>query len=103
MNDHDHNNIMTMIHHSTFSSLIIPLGNFIVPFILWIVNKDKSKFINQHGKQALNFQISILLYLLMGGIIALPIFALMMLMGLNLIILNTFNEVLINFFDTSYL
>lgn len=55
-------NIATFIHLSTFSGYFIPFGNFILPIILWIINKDKSEFIDEHGKQAINFQISIFLY-----------------------------------------
>jgi uncharacterized Tic20 family protein len=65
-------NIATFIHLSTFSRFIIPLGNFIGPIVLWIMNKDKSDFIDAHGKQAINFQISILLYTLIIGMLTIP-------------------------------
>lgn len=32
------------------------------PIILWAIKKDQSRFIDHHGKQALNFQLSMLLY-----------------------------------------
>ena len=53
--------VASLIHVSTFSKYIIPLGNFIIPLILWTAKKD-DHFVNEHGKQALNFQISIFLY-----------------------------------------
>ena len=65
MGDNHQNNIATFIHLSTFSRFIIPLGNFLGPIILWVANKDKSSFVDEHGKQAINFQISILLYKLL--------------------------------------
>lgn len=49
------------IHLSTFSGLILPFGNFIVPFFLWIIKKDQNTLINHHGRQALNFQLTLLL------------------------------------------
>jgi uncharacterized protein len=61
MLDTHQKNIATFIHLSTFSRFIIPLGNFIGPVILWIANKEKSEFIDNHGKQAINFQLSVLL------------------------------------------
>ena len=64
MVDNHHKNLATFIHLSTFSRFIIPFGNFIGPIVLWAANKEKSDFIDQHGKQAINFQISILLYAL---------------------------------------
>ncbi|HSP39934.1 MAG TPA: DUF4870 domain-containing protein [Gillisia sp.] len=53
--------VASLIHVSTFSKYIIPFGNFILPLILWSAKKN-DPFVNEHGKQALNFQISIFLY-----------------------------------------
>ena len=74
MLDNHQKNIATFIHLSTFSRFIIPLGNFIGPIILWVSNKDKSEFVDSHGKQAINFQISILLYAIILGTISIPFF-----------------------------
>ena len=56
--------IAALIHVSAFSKYIIPLGNFILPLILWTAKKN-DPFVDQHGKQALNFQISIFLYFIL--------------------------------------
>ena len=74
MLDKHQKNIATFIHLSTFSRFIIPLGNFIGPIILWVSNKDKAEFVDSHGKQAINFQISILLYAIILGTISIPFF-----------------------------
>lgn len=81
MTDNHQKNIATFIHLSTFSRFVIPLGNYLGPIILWMVNKDKSEFVDAHGKQAINFQISILLYALIIGTLTIPFF-----------IFNVFNE-----------
>ena len=57
-----HKNVAAIIHLSALSKFIFPLGNFIMPLIFWTMNKDKSEFVDKHGKQAINFQLSILLY-----------------------------------------
>ena len=67
-------NLAAFIHLSTFSKFFFPLGNFIVPLILWTMNKDKSDFVDDHGKQAINFQLSLLLYGIAALIISIPIF-----------------------------
>lgn len=72
--NNNYNNIATCIHLSTFSRFLFPFGNFIAPLVLWILNKEKSKFIDEHGKQALNFQISILVYSVIIGIMTVPFF-----------------------------
>jgi uncharacterized Tic20 family protein len=55
-------NLSAIIHASTFSKFFIPFGNFILPLVLWTANKNENDFVDYNGKQALNFQISILLY-----------------------------------------
>jgi len=67
-------NLATFVHASTFSKYFFPFGNFILPLILWVSNKNESEFVNHHGKQVLNFQISILLYSIILGIVAIPVF-----------------------------
>ena len=44
-------------HLGAFSCFFIPMGNIVVPLIVWLIKKDESEFINEHGKQSLNFQI----------------------------------------------
>ena len=89
-------NIATFIHLSTFSRFLIPFGNFIAPTILWIMNKEKSNFIDSHGKQAINFQISILLYAIIIGTLTIPFFIFNIFSGLNIIDFNSFNNIHIN-------
>jgi uncharacterized Tic20 family protein len=69
----DEKNWATFIHLSTLSQYCIPFGNYIFPILIWSTKKDKSEFIDYHGKQALNFQLSIFLYTLVLGLIAVPI------------------------------
>lgn len=53
--------LATILHLSVFSKFIIPFGNFIFPLILWLTKKEK-RFIDDHGRKAINFQISLFLY-----------------------------------------
>ena len=70
---HDRN-LASLIHASTFSKFFIPFGNFILPLVLWTANKKENEFVDYNGKQALNFQISLLLYSIVFGIISIPFF-----------------------------
>ncbi|CAM4048191.1 DUF4870 domain-containing protein [Gillisia hiemivivida] len=56
--------IAAFIHLSTFSKYLFPFGNFILPLIFWTA-KQKDPFVDHHGKQALNFQISMFLYFIL--------------------------------------
>ncbi|MBC8768581.1 DUF4870 domain-containing protein [Arenibacter sp. BSSL-BM3] len=67
-------NLSAIIHASTFSKYFIPFGNFLLPLILWTAKKKDHGFVDQNGKQALNFQISLLLYSVILGIFTIPFF-----------------------------
>ena len=92
MIDNHHKNLATFIHLSTFSRFVIPFGNFIGPIVLWAANKSKSEFVDQHGKQAINFQISILLYAIILGTLSVPLFIFKILGRLDVIDFNGFNN-----------
>ncbi len=101
MLDNHKKNIATFIHLSTFSRFIIPFGNFIGPIILWVTNKDKSDFVDDHGKQAINFQISILLYSIILGTLTLPFFIFKLFNGMDFIDFNGFSDFHINIGEPS--
>jgi uncharacterized Tic20 family protein len=50
------------------SSLImflgVPFGNILGPLIVWLLKRSESPAIDLHGRESLNFQISLTLYLL---------------------------------------
>jgi len=78
-------NIATFTHLSTLTQYFIPFGNYIFPIILWSTKKEQSEFVDHHGKQVLNFQLSLLLYSLVLLMIAIPSF-----------LISVFNNVSLN-------
>ncbi len=42
----------------------IPFANVIGPLVIWLIKKDEMPKVNAHGKAALNFQISMMIYFL---------------------------------------
>ncbi|MFD1095637.1 DUF4870 domain-containing protein [Salegentibacter chungangensis] len=61
---HQDKTIATLIHLSVFTKYFIPFGNFIIPMVLWLTRKEKD-FVDQHGRNAINFQISLFLYIIL--------------------------------------
>ena len=47
-----------LIHISAFAGLIFPIGQIITPLIAWQTIKDRSPFLDEQGKEAVNFNIS---------------------------------------------
>lgn len=53
-------------HIGTFSSIVVPLGNFIAPIVVWQLKKHDSDFVVEQAKEALNFQITLVIYTLLS-------------------------------------
>ncbi|MBC8469603.1 MAG: DUF4870 domain-containing protein [Planctomycetes bacterium] len=53
---------------------IVPIiGSVIGPLVVWQIKKDEFGFVDEQGKEAVNFQISMLLYLLVSAILWIPL------------------------------
>jgi hypothetical protein len=48
-------------HLAAFSGFIIPFGSLLGPLIVWAIKKDEDPFINDQGKEAINFQLTLLI------------------------------------------
>ena len=53
-------------HLGTFSSMFVPLGNFIAPIVVWQMKKHESDFVVEQAKESLNFQITLILYFIIS-------------------------------------
>ena len=68
-------------HLLAFVGMVFPFGNILGPLVIWLVKKDDSAFVDDQGKEALNFNITIsiagfvafLLTFVVIGAILLPI------------------------------
>ena len=66
------NSTAALLNLSTLTQYFIPFGNFIFPIIIWSSNKDKSEYIDQQGKETINFQLSLFVYSIVLALIAIP-------------------------------
>lgn len=61
-----------LCHASALVGFIVPgAGHIVAPLIVWLVKRGESTDVDAHGKEALNFQISMLLYSIVAGILCL--------------------------------
>jgi uncharacterized Tic20 family protein len=58
-------------HLSILAFLVIGIP-VVVPLILWLIRRGDSPFLDDHGKEAVNFQISLLIYGLLS-IVLMPV------------------------------
>jgi uncharacterized protein len=58
-----------LAHLSTFAGFLVPLGSIIAPLVVWLIKRDQSAFVADQGKEALNFNISVLLAAIVCGVL----------------------------------
>ena len=58
-----------LCHLSALVGYLIPLGNIIGPLLIWQIKKKEMPAIDAHGKEALNFQISLVIYFLVAAVL----------------------------------
>jgi uncharacterized protein len=75
-------NTAVAAHLSTFAGLVIPFGSVIGPLAVWLTRRHRDPFIDQAGREALNFGITIAIY---GSVL---LVAALMLVGIPLLIVG---------------
>ena len=82
--------VVALMHASQF------LSSFIIPLIMWLLLREKSRFLDEAGKKIINFQLSYLVYgILLAitciGIAVLPIVGLLMTIFIIIAIIKAIN------------
>lgn len=58
------NQLLVITHLSQLLTYVTGFGGFIVPLILWLTQKDKVESMDEHGKEIVNFQLSLIVYVI---------------------------------------
>ena len=91
-------------HLSALSGFLIPFGNILGPLIVWLVKRAEMPLVDIHGKEALNFQITVsiaiavciaLMFVLIG-------FVLIVIVGLGALVLTIVAAVKVSNGDLEY-
>ncbi|NQX77666.1 DUF4870 domain-containing protein [Gilvibacter sp.] len=87
-NTKSNNQLVVIMHLSQLLNLVSGLGGIIVPLVIWLSQRERDTAIDDHGKQILNFQITMFI----AAIVAIPcifLFGLgiLMLIGIGLLTL----------------
>jgi uncharacterized Tic20 family protein len=72
--------LIVLMHLAQLLDLLTGVGGLIVPLVIWSVKKEEVYQLDRHGKQIINFQLSMILY----SLIAIP---LVFLLGFGFLIL----------------
>jgi uncharacterized Tic20 family protein len=62
----------------------VGFGHVVVPLVLWLIKREQMPFVNQQGKEAINFQISITVYALVSGLASFFCIGVVLLIGVGI-------------------
>jgi uncharacterized protein len=61
-----------LCHATALAGFFVPwAGHILGPLIVWLAKRNDSPEIDEHGKESLNFQISMLIYNVIAGVLCL--------------------------------
>ena len=82
-------------HLSALSGFVIPFGNVIGPLVVWSWKKNGSEFVDEHGKTALNFQMTLTIFIFGSLLISISNRFLLMILLPVIAILSIYNLIMI--------
>ncbi|WP_405397945.1 DUF4870 domain-containing protein [Maribacter sp. Asnod2-G09] len=59
-------NLLVITHLSQYLDFVTGFGGLVVPLVIWLTTKDSVIGMDEHGKSVINFQLTLLLYLVIG-------------------------------------
>ena len=68
-----------LAHVSAFVGYLVPFGNIVGPLLIWLFKKNDYEFVDDQGKESLNFQITITIAIIIAG------FSILLLIGIILL------------------
>ena len=80
-----------LCHLAAFAGLVVPFfGSIIGPLVVWLLKKDQSSYVDYHGKESLNFQITMAIAFFVSWILVFVLIGFFLLAGLaifNLVVI----------------
>lgn len=76
----------TLAHATALVGFLVPVAGHIVgPLIVWLAKRQDSPEIDAHGKESMNFQISMLIWNVVAGILCLVLIGIPLLILLHIL------------------
>jgi len=58
-----------LCHLLAFSGYLVPFGSVLGPLIIWMIKKDEMPFVDDQGKESLNFQLTMFIAMIVSIIL----------------------------------
>ncbi|HET6398229.1 MAG TPA: DUF4870 domain-containing protein [Candidatus Thermoplasmatota archaeon] len=78
------NEMAMWLHLSALSGLVVPFGSILGPLIFWLVKKDQMPSLDRHGKEALNFQITVALAMVVSFVLVFILIGILMMLAVGI-------------------
>ncbi|MFO0939718.1 MAG: DUF4870 domain-containing protein [Pirellulales bacterium] len=59
-----------LLHFSVFAGYVVPFAGLIAPILIWQLKKQQLPAIDAHGKEVVNFLISMFIYGVVAGVLS---------------------------------
>ena len=73
-----------LCHLGALAGFLVPFGNIIAPLIIWLTKKEESAFVDDQGKESLNFQISMTIYFAVAFVLSFVVIGLVIMPALGI-------------------
>ncbi len=84
-NDRDERMWGMLSHLLALTAFIgVPFGHILGPLIVWLIKKEQFPFVNEQGKESLNFQISMSIYAAIAYVLFLLLIGIPLLIALGI-------------------
>lgn len=70
-----------LCHLTAFAGYVIPFGHLVGPLTVWLIKKDEMPFVDDQGKEVLNFQITMTLAALVSAILVFVVIGVFLLLA----------------------
>jgi uncharacterized protein len=75
-------------HLAALAVVIVPFfGNVIGPLVIWLIKKDEMPFVDAHGKEAVNFQITVSIAAVISAVLIIVLVGVLLLFALAIVTL----------------
>ncbi len=75
-----------LCHLSAFAGLIgVGFGHIVGPLVFWLLKREQSAFVDRHGKESLNFQITMTICGLIAGALVFVLIGIPLLIALGIL------------------
>jgi len=100
----DEQNWAMICHLSALAGFLIPFGNIVGPLIVWLIKRAEMPMVDVHGKEALNFQITVSIAMVVCIVLMLVLigFLLAFIVGLGALVLTVMAAVKVSNGDYGY-